>query len=154
MNEIIRTAVISPLRQRMIDDMNVRRFSRETQRNYIRDVGRFATFLRRPPDTATPDEVRQFQIERKVSLVRAANFWPSRRLPPMRRHCKSRAILAHPVPVAAGRWLSSKTSPAGVSRGRRLVHHAQPKRCLRDPARTKPRQRRSDPAAAISRCRG
>jgi integrase/recombinase XerD len=42
---------ISPLRQRLIDDMNVRRFSRETQRNYIRDVGRFATFLRRSPDT-------------------------------------------------------------------------------------------------------
>ena len=45
MNETLRTAAISPLRQRMIDDMNVRRFSRETQRNYIRDVGRFATFL-------------------------------------------------------------------------------------------------------------
>jgi hypothetical protein len=42
MNETLRTAAISPLRQRMIDDMNVRRFSRETQRNYIRDVGRFA----------------------------------------------------------------------------------------------------------------
>lgn len=26
---------ISPLRQRLIDDMNMRRFSRETQRNYI-----------------------------------------------------------------------------------------------------------------------
>jgi hypothetical protein len=33
----IRTAAISPLRQRLIDDMNMRRFSRETQRNYIRD---------------------------------------------------------------------------------------------------------------------
>ena len=29
----------------------------------IRDVGRFATFLGRSPDTATPDDVRQFQIE-------------------------------------------------------------------------------------------
>ena len=46
MDEAIRTAAISPLRQRLIDDMNMRRFSRETQRNYIRDVGRFATFLR------------------------------------------------------------------------------------------------------------
>jgi len=45
MDELIRTAAISPLRQRLIDDMNMRRFSRETQRNYIRDVGRFATFL-------------------------------------------------------------------------------------------------------------
>jgi integrase/recombinase XerD len=42
MNESIRIAAISPLRQRLIDDMNMRRFSRETQRNYIRDVGRFA----------------------------------------------------------------------------------------------------------------
>ena len=38
MNETLRTAAISPLRQRMIDDMNIRRFSRETQRNYVRDV--------------------------------------------------------------------------------------------------------------------
>jgi integrase/recombinase XerD len=63
MDETIRTAAISPLRQRLIDDMNMRRFSRETQRNYIRDVGRFATFLRRSPDTATADDVRRFQIE-------------------------------------------------------------------------------------------
>ena len=69
MNETLRTAAISPLRQRMIDDMNVRRFSRETQRNYVRDVGRFATFLRRSPDTATPDDVRQFQIEQREAGV-------------------------------------------------------------------------------------
>jgi integrase/recombinase XerD len=60
---------ISPLRQRLIDDMNVRRFSRETQRNYIRDVGRFATFLRRSPDTATADDVRRFQIEQRDAGV-------------------------------------------------------------------------------------
>ena len=69
MNETIRTAAISPLRQRMIDDMNVRRFSHETQRNYIRDVGRFATFLGRSPDTATPDDVRQFQIDQREAGV-------------------------------------------------------------------------------------
>ena len=56
---------ISPLRQRLIEDMNMRRFSRDTQRNYIRDVGRFATFLRRPPDTATADDVRRFQVEQR-----------------------------------------------------------------------------------------
>jgi integrase/recombinase XerD len=43
MNDPSPATAISPLRQRLIDDMNVRRFSRETQRNYIRDVGRFAT---------------------------------------------------------------------------------------------------------------
>jgi site-specific recombinase XerD len=56
---------ISPLRQRLIEDMNMRRFSRATQRNYIRDVGRFATFLRRPPDTATADDLRRFQVEQR-----------------------------------------------------------------------------------------
>ena len=50
------------LRQRLIDDMTLRRFSRETQRNYIRDVGRLAAFLRRSPDTATGDDLRRFQI--------------------------------------------------------------------------------------------
>jgi hypothetical protein len=43
---------VSPRRQRLIDEMEVRRFGRETQRNYIRDDGRFATWLRRSPDMA------------------------------------------------------------------------------------------------------
>lgn len=62
---IIPTAPVSPLRQRLIDDMNMRHFSRETQRNYVRDVGRFATFLGRPPDTATAEDLRRFQIEQR-----------------------------------------------------------------------------------------
>ncbi|WP_170003090.1 tyrosine-type recombinase/integrase [Pseudopontixanthobacter vadosimaris] len=68
MNELIPVAPaapVSPLRQRLIDDMNMRHFSRETQRNYIRDVGRFATFLGRPPDTATAEDLRRFQIEQR-----------------------------------------------------------------------------------------
>ncbi|YBV93917.1 tyrosine-type recombinase/integrase (plasmid) [Phyllobacteriaceae bacterium JZ32] len=55
-------APISPLRQRLVDDMTLRRFSQETQRNYLRDVGRLATFLGRPPDTATADDLRRFQV--------------------------------------------------------------------------------------------
>ena len=69
MNETIRTAAISPLRQRLIDDMNMRRFSRETHRNYLRDVGRFATFLGRSPDTATAEDLRRFQIEQRDAGV-------------------------------------------------------------------------------------
>src|SRR5215467_13984201 len=69
MHEIIRTVAISPLRQRMIEDMTVRGFAPTTQRNYIRDVGRFATFLRRSPDTATPEDVRQFQIDQREAGV-------------------------------------------------------------------------------------
>ena len=54
---------VSSLRRRLIDDMTMRRFSRETQRNYIRDVGRFATFLGRRLDTASADDLRRFQVE-------------------------------------------------------------------------------------------
>ncbi len=56
---------MSPLRQRLIEDMNMRRFSRATQHNYVRDVGRFATFLGRPPDTATAEDLRHFQVEQR-----------------------------------------------------------------------------------------
>jgi len=69
MNELIPVAPVSPLRQRMIDDMNMRHFGRETQRNYIRDVGRFATFLGRPPDTATAEDLRRFQGEQRETGV-------------------------------------------------------------------------------------
>jgi integrase/recombinase XerD len=71
MDETIRTAAISPLRQRLIDDMNMRRFSRATQHNYLRDVGRFATFLGRSPATATAEDVRRFQIEQRDAGVPA-----------------------------------------------------------------------------------
>jgi integrase/recombinase XerD len=70
MNDLI-PAAVSPLRQRLIDDMNMRRFSHDTQRNYIRDVGRFATYLGRSPDTASAEEVRQFQIDQQETGVPA-----------------------------------------------------------------------------------
>lgn len=62
-------APVSPLRQRLIDDMNMRRFSRETQRNYLRDIGRLEAFLGRSPDTATADDLRRFQIEQQENRV-------------------------------------------------------------------------------------
>ena len=53
---------ISPLRQRMLDDMNMRRFVPDTQREYIRAVKKLASFLGRSPDTATAEELRAFQL--------------------------------------------------------------------------------------------
>jgi integrase/recombinase XerD len=53
---------ISPLRQRMFDDMNMRRFVPDTQREYIRAVKKLASFLGRSPDTATPEELRGLQL--------------------------------------------------------------------------------------------
>src|SRR6202790_3922957 len=61
---------ISPLRQRMLEDMSVRRFVPDTQREYIRAVKRLATFLGRSPDTATPEELRAFQLHLTVTALR------------------------------------------------------------------------------------
>ncbi len=56
------TLAISPLRQRMIEDMLVRNFTYDTQREYIRAVKKLAAFLNRSPDTATAEELRIFQL--------------------------------------------------------------------------------------------
>ena len=61
---------VSPLRRRMLDDMAVRNFSPDTQREYVRAVKKLAAFLRRPPDTATAEEVRAFQIHLKEAGTR------------------------------------------------------------------------------------
>jgi hypothetical protein len=52
------TQNISLLRQRMSDDMTLRKFSPKTQTGYIRVVMNFTRFLGRSPDTATPEDLR------------------------------------------------------------------------------------------------
>ena len=61
---------ISLLRRRMLDDMAVRNFTPDTQREYIRAVKKLAAFLRRSPDTATAEELRAFQIHLKEAGTR------------------------------------------------------------------------------------
>jgi len=56
------TQAISPLRQRMIDDMALRKLSPKTQTGYIRAVRQFAGFLGRSPDSATAEELRRYQL--------------------------------------------------------------------------------------------
>ena len=58
---------VSPLRQRMIDDMRARKLTRHTERSHIHSCKRFAAFLKRSPETATADDVRAFQL----SLIEA-----------------------------------------------------------------------------------
>jgi len=53
---------ISPLRQRMIEDMRMRKLSPKTQGAYIRSVRQFARYLRRAPDTATAEDLRNYQL--------------------------------------------------------------------------------------------
>ena len=59
---MIDTATVSPLRQRMIEDMAARKLNPHTQRSHISSCKQFAVWLKRSPDTATPDEVRRFQL--------------------------------------------------------------------------------------------
>jgi integrase/recombinase XerD len=56
------TKPISPLRQRMEDDMRMRKLAPKTQSHYIRAVKRFAAFLGRAPDTATDEDLRRYQL--------------------------------------------------------------------------------------------
>ena len=56
------TNTVSPLRQRMIEDMAARKLNPHTQRSHISSCKRFAAWLKRSPNTATPDEVRRFQL--------------------------------------------------------------------------------------------
>jgi site-specific recombinase XerD len=60
---------MSPLRQRMLEDMATRGLRQDTQRDYIRFVRSFAEFLRRPPDTATAEDIRRFQVHQAETGV-------------------------------------------------------------------------------------
>ncbi|OGA29845.1 MAG: integrase [Betaproteobacteria bacterium RIFCSPLOWO2_12_61_14] len=53
---------VSPLRQRMLEDMRMRKLAPKTQTAYIRAVRRFTAYLGRPPDTATVEDLRNFQL--------------------------------------------------------------------------------------------
>lgn len=52
----------SPLRQRMIEDMRLRKLSAKTQTAYIRAVVNFTRFLARSPDTADVEDLRSYQL--------------------------------------------------------------------------------------------
>ena len=53
---------VSPLRQRMIEDMRMRKLAPRTRDAYIRAVRKFAKFLGRSPDTASDEDLRRFQL--------------------------------------------------------------------------------------------
>ena len=60
MNESTRK--VSPLRQRMIEEMRMRQLAPKTRDAYIRAVIHFTRFLGRSPDTATAEELRGYQL--------------------------------------------------------------------------------------------
>ena len=56
------TQNVSPLRLRMIDDMRMRKLAAKTQAAYIRSVRQFTGYLRRSPDSATVEDLRNYQL--------------------------------------------------------------------------------------------
>src|ERR1700737_5011362 len=76
------TDAVSPLRQRMIEDMNARKLCAGTQRGHISSCKRFAAFVKRSPDTATLEDIRRFQLhlaERGVSICNGNPIMPGLR---------------------------------------------------------------------------
>ena len=61
---------ISPLRQRMQQDMLMRGLGPHTRQDYVRHVRSFAAFLGRSPDTAVAEDVRRFQLHQHEIGVR------------------------------------------------------------------------------------
>ena len=55
-------ASVSPLRQRMIEDMTIRKLAPRTQEGYIRIVKNFSAFLGASPDKASFEDVRRYQL--------------------------------------------------------------------------------------------
>jgi len=67
------TDAVTPLRHRMIEDMNARKLSVGTQSGHIRSCKRFAVFLHRSPDTATTEDIRRFQLHLAEAGVSICN---------------------------------------------------------------------------------
>lgn len=65
---------VSPLRQRMLDDMLIRGLGEHTRQDYVRHVRTFAAFLGRSPDTATSEELRRFQLHQHENGVGVASI--------------------------------------------------------------------------------
>jgi integrase/recombinase XerD len=60
---------VGALRERMIEDMRVRGIGEKTRKDYVRRVRAFAAFIGRPPDTATVEDLRRFQIKQTEDSV-------------------------------------------------------------------------------------
>ncbi|YCI06056.1 site-specific integrase (plasmid) [Ensifer sp. D2-11] len=64
----------TPLRERMIEDMRIRGIGDKAQKGHIRAIKDFAAFLGRSPDTATPEELRAYQLHMTNAGVTPCSF--------------------------------------------------------------------------------
>ena len=64
----------TPLRARMIDDMRIRGMGEKARKAHIRAIKDFAGFLGRSPDTATPEDLRAYQLHMTEAGVTPPTF--------------------------------------------------------------------------------
>jgi len=69
---------MTPLRQRFIEDMQLRNFATTTQRSYVHYVADFALYFNRSPELLDLEAVRQYQLyllqDRKLSAQSVSTF--------------------------------------------------------------------------------
>src|SRR3954462_7412279 len=71
-----RTQAVTPLRQRMLDDMRLRNMADGTRRSYVRSVADFSAFHGRSPDQLTLEDVRDYQLHLVARALEAASICP------------------------------------------------------------------------------
>src|SRR5206468_8563991 len=64
---------MTPLRQKLIDELDLRGFSVNTKLSYVGAVFRLARHFKRPPDQITDDELKEYLLH----LLREHKFSPS-----------------------------------------------------------------------------
>ena len=69
---------MTPLRQRMTEDMRVRNLSPHTQASYVQQVAQFARYFGASPERLGPDDIRSYQVyltdEKKLAVPRQQEF--------------------------------------------------------------------------------
>jgi len=60
--QLQRSIAMTPLRQRMLEDMSIRNLTDNTKLSYLQQVGLYAKYFHRSPDLLGPQEVREYQV--------------------------------------------------------------------------------------------
>ena len=63
--------LMTPLRQRLLEDMQIRNLSPHTQSSYVQQISQFARHFGQSPAGLSPDDIRTYQVyltnERKLA---------------------------------------------------------------------------------------